>query len=184
MHATPTCDRMGSAYLPPRLSYSHLFRALHRFPFLVLFLSFSELPNPNPQTEPCEWKKIIWRFHLRSCSASASASWCVLRISSLSRASEFGASSSAMEFLKEDFLALQIGSSAESLHKSLDSQRELFHSQIDQLQRIVGTQCRLTGVNPLSQEMVRCCCFFFSCLLFGCRETVGNEKINWRAKFR
>ncbi|KAB2616243.1 homeobox protein LUMINIDEPENDENS-like [Pyrus ussuriensis x Pyrus communis] len=48
---------------------------------------------------------------------------------------------------------MEIGTSAESLGKFLDSQRELFHSQIDQLQRIVGTQCKLTGVNPLSQEM-------------------------------
>ncbi|PON96621.1 Octamer-binding transcription factor [Trema orientale] len=58
-----------------------------------------------------------------------------------------------MKILKEESLELQIGSSAESLHKSLDSQRELFHSQIDQLQRIVVTQCKLTGANPLSQEM-------------------------------
>ncbi|KAM1475349.1 hypothetical protein ACFX2I_031262 [Malus domestica] len=48
---------------------------------------------------------------------------------------------------------MEIGTSAESFGKFLDSQRELFHSQIDQLQRIVGTQCKLTGVNPLSQEM-------------------------------
>ncbi|ONK54929.1 uncharacterized protein A4U43_UnF9620 [Asparagus officinalis] len=33
------------------------------------------------------------------------------------------------------------------------SQKELFHSQIDQLQRIVVAQCKLTGANPLSQEM-------------------------------
>ncbi|KAM1101803.1 hypothetical protein ACFX2B_008034 [Malus domestica] len=48
---------------------------------------------------------------------------------------------------------MEIGTSPESFGKFLDSQRELFHSQIDQLQRIVGTQCKLTGVNPLSQEM-------------------------------
>ncbi|KAB2605182.1 homeobox protein LUMINIDEPENDENS-like [Pyrus ussuriensis x Pyrus communis] len=48
---------------------------------------------------------------------------------------------------------MEIGTSQESFGKFLDSQRELFHSQIDQLQRIVGTQCKLTGVNPLSQEM-------------------------------
>ncbi|XP_062088065.1 homeobox protein LUMINIDEPENDENS isoform X2 [Humulus lupulus] len=58
-----------------------------------------------------------------------------------------------MKASKESFLELQIGTSAESLQKSLGSQRELFHSQIDQLQRIVVTQCRLTGANPLSQEM-------------------------------
>ncbi|KAM2206139.1 hypothetical protein ACFX1S_025558 [Malus domestica] len=48
---------------------------------------------------------------------------------------------------------MEIGTSPESFGKFLDSQRELFHSQINQLQRIVGTQCKLTGVNPLSQEM-------------------------------
>ncbi|KAM6558426.1 hypothetical protein CsatA_027665 [Cannabis sativa] len=58
-----------------------------------------------------------------------------------------------MNALKEDFLEIQIGTSADSLAKSLDSQRELFHSQVDQLQRIVVTQCKLTGANPLSQEM-------------------------------
>ncbi|XP_060667410.1 homeobox protein LUMINIDEPENDENS isoform X2 [Ziziphus jujuba] len=58
-----------------------------------------------------------------------------------------------MEALKEDFSELEIGSSAQSFQKFLNSQRELFHSQIDQLQKIVVTQCQLTGVNPLSQEM-------------------------------
>lgn len=38
----------------------------------------------------------------------------------------------------------------------LNSQKELFHSQIDQLQDVVVTQCKLTGVNPLAQEMVGC----------------------------
>ncbi|XP_060969995.1 uncharacterized protein LOC133028990 [Cannabis sativa] len=57
------------------------------------------------------------------------------------------------EAYEEDFLEIQIGTSADSLAKSLDSQRELFHSQVDQLQRIVVTQCKLTGANPLSQEM-------------------------------
>ncbi|KAG2384659.1 Homeobox protein [Vigna angularis] len=32
-------------------------------------------------------------------------------------------------------------------------ERDLFHIQIDQFQEIVVTQCKLTGVNPLSQEM-------------------------------
>ncbi|KAL5561526.1 hypothetical protein UlMin_031273 [Ulmus minor] len=58
-----------------------------------------------------------------------------------------------MKVLKEEFSELQIGSSAESLQRLLDSQRELVHNQIDQLQRVVVTQCKLTGVNPLSQEM-------------------------------
>lgn len=60
-----------------------------------------------------------------------------------------------MEVLKEDFLEVGVGTSAESFQKFLDSQRELFHTQIDQLQKIVVNQCKLTGVNPLSQEMVR-----------------------------
>ncbi|KAH6811139.1 Homeodomain-like superfamily protein [Perilla frutescens var. frutescens] len=35
----------------------------------------------------------------------------------------------------------------------LDEQRYLFQNQIEKLQQIVATQCKLTGVNPLSQEM-------------------------------
>lgn len=58
-----------------------------------------------------------------------------------------------MDAWNEDFSELQIGSSAESFQRVLLSQRELFHSQIDQFQEIVTTQCKLTGVNPLSQEM-------------------------------
>lgn len=60
-----------------------------------------------------------------------------------------------MEVLKDDFSEVEIGSSVDSFQRFMDSQRELFHSQIDQLQKIVVTQCKLTGVNPLSQEMVR-----------------------------
>ncbi|KAI9080336.1 hypothetical protein K1719_037730 [Acacia pycnantha] len=58
-----------------------------------------------------------------------------------------------MEVSKDEFSELEIGNSVESFQKFLGSQRELFHSQIDQLQKIVVTQCKLTGVNPLSQEM-------------------------------
>ncbi|XP_054801617.1 homeobox protein LUMINIDEPENDENS [Prosopis cineraria] len=58
-----------------------------------------------------------------------------------------------MEGFKDEFSELEIGNSVESFQKFLVSQRELFHSQIDQLQKIVVTQCKLTGVNPLSQEM-------------------------------
>ncbi|KAG6575849.1 Homeobox protein LUMINIDEPENDENS, partial [Cucurbita argyrosperma subsp. sororia] len=58
-----------------------------------------------------------------------------------------------MEVLKDDLSNLEIGNSAESFQKFLDSQKDLFRSQVDQLQRIVVTQCKLTGVNPLSQEM-------------------------------
>lgn len=53
----------------------------------------------------------------------------------------------------EDLAETEIGSSVESFQKFLDSQRELFHNQTDHLQRIIVTQCKLTGVNPLSQEM-------------------------------
>ncbi|XP_010269459.1 PREDICTED: homeobox protein LUMINIDEPENDENS-like isoform X2 [Nelumbo nucifera] len=35
----------------------------------------------------------------------------------------------------------------------VESQKELFDEQIDQLQKIVVRQCKLTGANPLSQEM-------------------------------
>nr|XP_011470994.1 PREDICTED: homeobox protein LUMINIDEPENDENS [Fragaria vesca subsp. vesca] len=53
----------------------------------------------------------------------------------------------------EDPSELEIGNSVVSFHKFVDSQRQLFHSQIDELQKIVVTQCKLTGANPLSQEM-------------------------------
>ncbi|XP_077224732.1 homeodomain-like superfamily protein isoform X2 [Tasmannia lanceolata] len=55
--------------------------------------------------------------------------------------------------LTSSFMELDIGTSSESFQRFLDSQKEVFHSQIDQLQKIVITQCKLTGVNPLSQEM-------------------------------
>ncbi|KAA8543136.1 hypothetical protein F0562_021369 [Nyssa sinensis] len=55
--------------------------------------------------------------------------------------------------LKENQLELAVGRSTASFWELLDSQKELFCGQIDQLQNIVVTQCKLTGVNPLSQEM-------------------------------
>ncbi|KAK6937421.1 hypothetical protein RJ641_030929 [Dillenia turbinata] len=58
-----------------------------------------------------------------------------------------------MEVFKQDPFELDIGSTKGSFQKVLDSQRELFHYQIGQLQTLVLTQCKLTGVNPLSQEM-------------------------------
>ncbi|XP_028085274.1 homeobox protein LUMINIDEPENDENS isoform X1 [Camellia sinensis] len=58
-----------------------------------------------------------------------------------------------MEVLKENQLELAVCGSTPSFQGLLDSQQELFHSQIDQLQNIVFIQCKLTGVNPLSQEM-------------------------------
>jgi len=48
----------------------------------------------------------------------------------------------------------------------LDSQKVLFHSQIDQLQDVVVAQCKLTGVNPLAQEMVGYCFYVFWYLKF------------------
>ncbi|XP_043710552.1 homeobox protein LUMINIDEPENDENS-like [Telopea speciosissima] len=64
---------------------------------------------------------------------------------------------SMMEVSKENskdaFMEIDVGNSVESFQKFLESQKELFHSQVDQLQKIVVTQCKLTGVNPLAQEM-------------------------------
>ncbi|KAF6142679.1 hypothetical protein GIB67_015165 [Kingdonia uniflora] len=47
----------------------------------------------------------------------------------------------------------EFGNSAESIGQFLESQKDLFHIQIDQFEKIVVTQCKLTGVNPLAQEM-------------------------------
>ncbi|PKI42181.1 hypothetical protein CRG98_037420 [Punica granatum] len=58
-----------------------------------------------------------------------------------------------MEVPTEESLEQEIAHSPASFLKFLESQRELLHSQIDQLQNVVVTQCKLTGVNPLSQEM-------------------------------
>ncbi|XP_057461482.1 homeobox protein LUMINIDEPENDENS-like [Actinidia eriantha] len=58
-----------------------------------------------------------------------------------------------MEVLKENQLELAVYESKPSFQGLLDSQQELLHSQIDHLHNIVSTQCQLTGVNPLSQEM-------------------------------
>ncbi|KAI5425070.1 homeobox protein LUMINIDEPENDENS [Lathyrus oleraceus] len=58
-----------------------------------------------------------------------------------------------MELWNGDVSELEVGSSVESFQRFLASQRELLHSQIDQFQEIIVTQCKLTGVNPLSQEM-------------------------------
>lgn len=47
-----------------------------------------------------------------------------------------------------------------------DSQKELLRNQIDQLENIVLRQCNLTGVNPLSQEMVSLLIFIVFTKLF------------------
>lgn len=57
-------------------------------------------------------------------------------------------------------MEVDVGDSAELFWRFLESQRELFRSQVDNLQRIVVEQCKLTGANPLSQEMVLCLLFF------------------------
>ncbi|KAM5546525.1 hypothetical protein ABKV19_002351 [Rosa sericea] len=53
----------------------------------------------------------------------------------------------------EDLSELEIRNFVKSFHKFVDLKRELFHSQIDELQKIIVNQCKLTGTNPLSQEM-------------------------------
>lgn len=42
---------------------------------------------------------------------------------------------------------------AGSIPAMVAAQQEILHEQVDQLQRLVVAQCRLTGVNPLAQEM-------------------------------
>ncbi|KAK8928880.1 Homeobox protein LUMINIDEPENDENS [Platanthera zijinensis] len=54
---------------------------------------------------------------------------------------------------ESSFPELGLDGSVESLVWLLDSQKKLLHSQADQLHRVVVTHCKLTGVNPLSQEM-------------------------------
>lgn len=54
---------------------------------------------------------------------------------------------------ESSFPELGMDGSVESLVRLLDSQKKLFHSQVDQLHRVVVTHCKLSGVNPLSQEM-------------------------------
>lgn len=51
---------------------------------------------------------------------------------------------------------VEVGSGADagSIPAMVAAQQELLHEQVDQLQRLVVAQCRLTGVNPLAQEMV------------------------------
>ncbi|PIN02364.1 hypothetical protein CDL12_25124 [Handroanthus impetiginosus] len=57
-----------------------------------------------------------------------------------------------MEFSKETQL-MELAAPSKSYQDLLDAQRDLFQNQIEKLQQIVATQCKLTGVNPLSQEM-------------------------------
>ncbi|KAL0435850.1 UNVERIFIED_CONTAM: Homeobox protein LUMINIDEPENDENS [Sesamum radiatum] len=48
---------------------------------------------------------------------------------------------------------MELAAPRTSYQDLLDTQRDLFQNQIEKLQQIVATQCKLTGVNPLSQEM-------------------------------
>lgn len=50
-------------------------------------------------------------------------------------------------------LQMVVSSSTTSFNDLIDSQKELIQSQIEHLQNLVVVQCKLTGVNPLSQEM-------------------------------
>lgn len=70
-----------------------------------------------------------------------------------------------MEVLKDYPSEIEIGSSMDSFQKAIDSQKNIFYTQIDQLRNIVVTQCKLTGVNPLSQEMVLFPLFFVAIIL-------------------
>ncbi|WVZ67528.1 hypothetical protein U9M48_016590 [Paspalum notatum var. saurae] len=46
-----------------------------------------------------------------------------------------------------------LGAGAGSIPAMVAAQQAMLHEQVDQLQRLVVAQCRLTGVNPLAQEM-------------------------------
>lgn len=60
-----------------------------------------------------------------------------------------------MELSKDTQLMEVAASPATTSYQALlDEQKDLFQNQIEKLQQIVATQCKLTGVNPLSQEMV------------------------------
>ncbi|XP_042061731.1 homeobox protein LUMINIDEPENDENS-like [Salvia splendens] len=59
-----------------------------------------------------------------------------------------------MESSKDTQLMEVAASPAPTSYQALlDEQKDLFQNQIEKLQQIVATQCKLTGVNPLSQEM-------------------------------
>lgn len=58
-----------------------------------------------------------------------------------------------MEVCDEKRLQLVAREPTKSFEELLYSQTELFYGQIEQLETLVATQCSLTAVNPLSQEM-------------------------------
>lgn len=57
-----------------------------------------------------------------------------------------------MEFSKDTQL-MELAAPTRSYQEFLGEQKDLFQNQIETLQEIVAAQCKLTGVNPLSQEM-------------------------------
>lgn len=59
-----------------------------------------------------------------------------------------------------DLAVAGFGPDAGSIPAMVAAQQGLLHEQVDQLQRLVIAQCRLTGVNPLAQEMVRAALVF------------------------
>jgi hypothetical protein len=50
------------------------------------------------------------------------------------------------------------GADASSIPAMVAAQQKMLHEQADQLQNLLDTQCRITGVNPLAQEMVSTPC--------------------------
>ncbi|KAL8548585.1 hypothetical protein ACS0TY_007759 [Phlomoides rotata] len=56
-----------------------------------------------------------------------------------------------MEFAKDTLM--EFAAPTRSYQELLGEQKDLFQNQIEKLQEMVAAQCKLTGVNPLSQEM-------------------------------
>lgn len=68
-----------------------------------------------------------------------------------------------------------------SYQDMLDAQRDLFKNQIEKLQQVVATQCKLTGVNPLSQEMVIIILIQFRFMRFDFNPVILNLVFNFDA---
>lgn len=71
-----------------------------------------------------------------------------------------------MELPKEENQLVEIEvttSPAATYQDLLHAQLGLFESQIEHLENMVITQCELTGVNPLCQEMVTFLHYFLIC---------------------
>jgi hypothetical protein len=50
------------------------------------------------------------------------------------------------------------GADSSSIPAMVAAQQKMLHEQAEQLQNLLVTQCRITGVNPLAQEMVSTSC--------------------------